>query len=395
MTFPPDAATPAAGRVTILPVPGLPEVRAGDDLAGLVAEYADGLRDGDIVVVSSKVVSKSEGRVVTASGQGTVEDTDAVRAAAVEAEAVRIVARRGTTRIVQTRHGFVMAAAGVDASNVPTGSVLLLPVDPDASARALRRGIQERLGVRVGVVVTDTFGRPWRLGQVDLAVGAAGVRVLDDYKGRSDVHGNELAVTAPAHADEVASAAELVKGKVAQVPVAIVRGLRTLVTEEDGPGARALVRPAGDDMFRLGSQEAAREALRPTVAGTVLTDAQVDPDALRRALSVVGGADQASWGFAEVDDAGSRKALLDAVGLPSSAYPLLAYVRTGEAVDRTSVLLEVGGMRDRLVLASRVEGLATCWLGVGDAVRTMIESLVGDDAEPIGLLAVGAPQRPR
>src|SRR5690606_1285436 len=169
----------------------------------------------DIVVVSSKIVSKAEGRVV--------EGLD--RSEAVDRETVRVVATRGTTRIVQTRHGFVMAAAGVDNSNVALGSLVLLPLDPDASARALRRDLSRRLSLRrIGVLVTDTFGRPWRLGQTDLAIGAAGVVPLGAYAGRTDAHGNELAVTAPAYADELSAAAGRAEGKLAQVPVAGGRG---------------------------------------------------------------------------------------------------------------------------------------------------------------------------
>lgn len=242
--------------LTIWPLRGIPEVSPGDDLAALVAEAAGAtLRDGDVVAVSSKVVSKAEGRVVAADDR---ED-------AITAETVRVVARRehpgGVTRIVQNRQGFVMAAAGVDASNTPEGTVLLLPLDPDASARALRAALQERLGVRLAVVVTDTFGRPWRVGQTDVALGVAGLVPVLDLAGSRDAHGRELHVTQTAVADEVAGAAELVMGKASQCPVAVVRGLGRHVTEDDGPGARALVRDAERDMFRLGSDEAYAEGL--------------------------------------------------------------------------------------------------------------------------------------
>ncbi len=240
--------------LTIWPVRGIPEVAPGDDLVALVADAVGGtLRDGDVLAVSSKVVSKAEGRVVAADDR---ED-------AITAETVRVVASRphpgGVTRIVQNRQGFVMAAAGVDASNTPAGTVLLLPVDPDASARRLRAGLRERLGVRVGVVVTDTFGRPWRVGQTDVAIGAAGLVVVDDLAGTRDAHGHELRVTQTAVADEVAGAAELVMGKASQCPVAVVRGLARRVSEDDGPGAVALVRDAERDMFRLGADEAYAE----------------------------------------------------------------------------------------------------------------------------------------
>ena len=239
--------------VSLTGVAGLPEVRVGDDLAALLAAAAPDLRDGDIVVVTSKIVSKAEGRTRAAPRPGDREE-------AIDAETARVVATwttdRGPTRIVVTRHGFVMAAAGVDASNAEPGTVVLLPEDPDASARRLRAGLADRLGVRVGVVVSDTFGRPWRLGQTDQTVGVAGVAVVEDLRGRTDAWGNELGVTVTALADELAGAADLVKGKLRGVPVAVVRGLDHLVTAEDGPGAAALVRPVTEDMFSMGTREA-------------------------------------------------------------------------------------------------------------------------------------------
>lgn len=384
------------GAVVVEPVRGIPEIRAGDDLAELITTHANGLRDGDIVVVSSKIVSKAEGRLVAAADRAA---NAAGRVEAIRGETVRVVAERGTTQIVQTRHGFVMAAAGVDASNVPAGSVLLLPLDPDGSARALRRGLVDRLGIVVGVVVTDTFGRPWRLGQTDLAIGAAGIRVFDDHRGRTDAHGNELAVTIPAHADELAAAAELVKGKVAQIPVAVVRGLAHLVTAHDGPGVRALVRPAEDDMFRLGSREAGREALRNPVSRQELADSPVDLDVVRRVVSVVAGdpsdlgTSGSAWAMVEVEEAEVRKPLLDAVGLPSSVpYVALPYLRTQDPVERTAALLDIGGIRDRLALAARVDGLAACWLPATRVDNAPVRALLpGPDVEPLGLLAIGLP----
>lgn len=194
-------------------LPGLGEVRPGDDLAKLISATEPGLVDGDVLLVTSKIVSKAEGRVVAADD----------REAAIDAETVRVVARRGSLRIVENRQGLVMAAAGVDASNTPAGTVLLLPADPDASARAIREGLRETLGVDVGVIVTDTFGRPWRNGLTDVAIGAAGVRVLDDLRGGSDAHGNPLNATVVATADELAAAGDLVKGKAEGLPVAVVR----------------------------------------------------------------------------------------------------------------------------------------------------------------------------
>ncbi|WP_084105343.1 coenzyme F420-0:L-glutamate ligase [Demequina sp. NBRC 110056] len=257
--------------LSIWAVDGLPEVHEGDDLASLVhaACNADprGLEAGDVLVIASKIVSKAEGRLMPA------ED----REAAITSESVRVVASRegahGTTRIVETRHGFVMAAAGVDASNVPDGHVLLLPLDPDASARSIATTVRELAGVRVGVIITDTFGRPWREGQTDLAIGAAHVAVLDDLRGSADAHGRALNVSVTAVADEVAAAADLVKGKASQRPVAVVRGL-DVVTEDAGPGVRALVRGADRDLFRWG----AREAYELGRAGAPLeADAETQP----------------------------------------------------------------------------------------------------------------------
>jgi coenzyme F420-0:L-glutamate ligase/coenzyme F420-1:gamma-L-glutamate ligase len=205
---------------------------------------------GDVVVVASKIVSKAEGRLVAAAD----------REQAISDEAVRVVASRpradgGVTRIAETRHGFVMAAAGVDSSNVPDGHVLLLPVDPDESARALAKDLAERAGVLVGVIITDTFGRPWRNAQTDLAIGAAHVRVTDDHRGTADAHGRVLEVAVTALVDEIAAAADLVKGKARGCPVAVVRGL-DVVTADAGPGVSALVRSSHQDMFRWGSDEA-------------------------------------------------------------------------------------------------------------------------------------------
>ncbi|MBW3645545.1 MAG: coenzyme F420-0:L-glutamate ligase [Actinobacteria bacterium] len=222
----------------------MPEVRSGDVLAALVAAAAGdepGLRDGDVVVVTQKVVSKAEGRMVPA-------DPASVRHL-VEAEAVRVLRRRGELLITETRHGFVCANAGVDSSNVDRGHAALLPVDPDRSARRIRDGLRARAGVEVGVIVSDTFGRAWRRGVTDVAIGCAGVAAVVDLRGTTDASGRRLEVTEVAVADELAAAAELVMGKASSVPVAIVRGVDRSWLRESSVRAE-IVRPAGEDLFR-------------------------------------------------------------------------------------------------------------------------------------------------
>ncbi len=237
------------GRIEVFGVRWL-QVQPGADLCTLLANSV-ALRDGDVVVLTSKVVSKAEGRVLRAD-----------RAEAIRAETRRVVARRGGAVIAQTRHGFVLAAAGVDASNTEPGTVVLLPDDPDSSARRLRADIQAALRRNVAVVVTDTAGRAWRMGQTDMAIGCAGITPTLDLRGSPDAYGNLLEVTTPAVADELAAAGDLVKGKASGRPVAVVRGLEHLVLPvgDDGPGAVALLREADDDLFALGAREAATAA---------------------------------------------------------------------------------------------------------------------------------------
>ena len=266
-------------RLELLAPDGVGEVREGDDLAALLAGLVE-LADGDVVLVTSKVVAKAEGRVVPGTREQLLPD-----------ETARVVARRGPTTIVRTHHGLTLAAAGIDASNVEPGHVVLLPVDPDASARRLRARLAALTGSTVAVVVTDTAGRAWRHGQTDLAVGAAGLRVLDDHAGRHDPHGNELVVTAPAVADELAGAAELVQGKLGRRPFAVVRGRDDLVlpTGDDGPGASALVRGDHEDMFGLGSREAVVRALADDAAGAVGFGAPAGVDDVAHAVAAVTG----------------------------------------------------------------------------------------------------------
>src|SRR5436190_16841455 len=233
--------------LTIFPIERVPEVRTGDVIAELLVaaarEQGTPLEPGDCVVVTQKVVSKAEGRVVPldASDPGA-------RRALIESESVRVLRRRDELIISETRHGFVCANAGIDLSNIPDGQAALLPVDPDRSARRIRDGIRAHAGVDVAVIVSDTFGRAWRIGLTDVAIGVAGLAAVVDLRGERDANGRELKVTEIAVADEIASAAELVMGKSSGVAAAIVRGL-----EEgwfrDG-SARELVRPPAEDLFR-------------------------------------------------------------------------------------------------------------------------------------------------
>ncbi|MEP6852487.1 MAG: coenzyme F420-0:L-glutamate ligase [bacterium] len=238
--------------VEILPVDGIGEVRPGDDLGAIIAGSAGWLREGDVLVVTSKIVSKSEGRLVPVHGKDPWS-RELTRQHAIDSETVRVVARRGDLRIVANRQGVVLAGAGVDASNVAGDEISLLPADPDASARRLCDAIAARLGVRVGVIISDSLGRAWRRGIIDVALGVAGLAAIQDMRGSRDKHGNELQATEIALADEIASAADLVKGKLSDIPVAVVRGLHL---RDDGAGSGPLIRTSREDMFRLGTAEA-------------------------------------------------------------------------------------------------------------------------------------------
>jgi coenzyme F420-0:L-glutamate ligase/coenzyme F420-1:gamma-L-glutamate ligase len=433
-------------EISIEGVPGLPEIEPGANLAELIVAAAPDLADGDILVVTSKIISKAEDRVVSAD-----------REDAIAAETVRVVARRGATTIAQTRHGLVLAAAGVDRSNTAPGTVVLLPADPDGSARRLRKSIGELTGANIGVLITDTMGRPWRNGQTDAAIGAAGVLPLRDHRGEADSFGNLLEVTVAAVADEIAAAAELVKGKTAQVPVAIVRGLPELVIPSavvapgqaevdgqpgadakadahgqggaDGPGAAALVRPAAEDMFRLGAADVLAE--RRTVRD--FTADPVDPAAVRRAIAaaVTAPAPHHSqpWRFAVVESEAAKARLLEDMlaawvadlrgdgfteeqiarrtrrGEPLRRAPLLIVPclladaahtypdARRNASERAMFLVAMGAGVQNLLVALAVEGLGSCWVSstlfCGPVAAAALDLPAG--WEPMGAVGVGHP----
>ena len=423
-----------ASAIEILPVTGLPEFRPGDDLSAALAAAAPWLRDGDVVVVTSKVVSKCEGRLVPAPQDP--EERDPLRRKLVDDEAVRVLARKGRTLITENRLGLVQAAAGVDGSNVGRDELALLPVDPDASAAALRAGLRERLGVDVAVVITDTMGRAWRNGQIDAAVGAAGLAVLHGYAGAVDRHGNELLVTEVAIADEIAAAADLVKGKLTAIPVAVVRGL---AVADDGTTARQLVRPGDDDLFWLGTAEALEmgrrqaQLLRRSVRRFAAEP--VPPDlieaAVAEALTAPAPHHTRPVRFVWLQTPATRTRLLDRMrdkwrsdltgdGRPADAVerrvargqilydapevviPILvpdgahSYPDAARTdAEHTMFTVAVGAAVQALLVALAVRGVGSCWIGstifAADLVRAELE--LPDDWEPLGAIAIGYPAR--
>ncbi len=422
----------SAAPVEILPVTGLAEFRPGDDLAAAIAAAAPWLRDGDVVVVTSKVVSKCEGRIVAAPSDPDARD--ALRRRLIDEEAVRVLARKGRTLITENRQGLVQAAAGVDGSNVDAAELALLPTDPDASAARLRAALRQRPGADVGVVITDTMGRAWRNGQTDAAIGSAGVPVLHGYAGARDAHGNELLVTEVAVADEIAAAADLVKGKLTGVPVAVVRGL-TLA--DDGSTAARLVRTGTDDLFWLGTAEAIdlgrRQAqlLRRSVRH--FAPDPVDPalisSAVAEALTAPAPHHTRPVRFAWLADHGRRIELLDRMKdawradlasdgrapesierrvargqilydapevvipfmVPEGAHRYPDEQRT--AAEHTMFTVAAGAAVQGLLVALAVRGVGSCWIGstifAPALVRRILE--LPQDWEPLGAIAIGYP----
>lgn len=425
----------SAATVEILPVTGLPEFRPGDDLAAAIADSAPWLRHGDIVVVTSKAISKCEGRIVAAPSDP--EERDALRRKLIDSEAVRVLARRDRTLITENRHGLIQAAAGVDGSNVGTTELALLPHDPDASAAALRNALRKKRGVDVGVVVTDTMGRAWRNGQTDAAIGAAGVPVLYGYAGAHDAHGNELRVTEVAVADEIAAAADLVKGKLTAVPVAVVRGLSL---PDDGSTAARLMRCGQDDLFWLGTAESIElgrtqaQLLRRSVRQ--FTDRPVAPEliesAVAEALTAPAPHHTRPVRFVWLADSGRRTALLDQLKdawradlagdgrasesverrvargqilydapevlvpflVPDGAHSYPDHRRT--MAEHTMFTVAVGAAVQALLVALAVRGVGSCWIGstifAADVVRSTLD--LPPDWEPLGAVAIGYAQEP-
>jgi coenzyme F420-0:L-glutamate ligase/coenzyme F420-1:gamma-L-glutamate ligase len=423
----------SAASVEILPVGGLPEFRPGDDLAGAISTAAPWLRDDDVVVITSKVISKCEGRIVEAPADP--DERDALRRKLIDGEAVRVLARKGKTLITENAIGLIQAAAGVDGSNVGSTELALLQVDPDGSAAALRTALRQRLGVSVGVVVTDTMGRAWRTGQTDVAIGAAGLTVLHGYEGARDRHGNELIVTEIAVADELAAAADLVKGKLTGIPVAVVRGLKL---RDNGTNAGSLLRPGEEDLFWLGTEESIAlgrtqaQLLRRSVRR--FSDEPVAADlieaAVAEALTAPAPHHTRPVRFVWLQDPAKRQQLLDRMRdkwradlggdgkpaeaierrvargqilydapelvipfmVPDGAHSYPDSERT--AAEHTMFTVAVGAAVQALLVALAVRGVGSCWIGstifAADLVRDQLA--LPADWEPLGAIAIGYPE---
>ena len=398
----------------VLPIPGLPEVGPGDDLADLL-DRVD-IRDGDVVVVTQKVISKQEGRIVPTSD----------RDAAIAAETVRVVAARDDLVIAETRHGFVCANAGVDASNVADGMLTLLPDDPDASAARLRRALVDRRSLeRLGVVITDTFGRPWRDGLVDIAIGVAGMPAIVDLRGTPDHGGRLLDATVVALADQVAAAAGAVMGKAERIPAAVVRGLAW--NGDDGT-AHDLVRPAELDLFRESPMQAlhARRTIRSFGDGTVPRSAVAD--AIAAACTAPAPHHTRPWLFVALDGMPAKRALLAAIadawradlrgdGTPEETIErriarsdavlgqaptlIVPFVRFAGAhpyadaeradAEREMFLLSGGAAIQNLLLALHARSVASCWISSTLFCQEETRAVLGvtDEWHALGTVACG------
>ena len=422
----------AGGTIQILPIAGLPRFRAGDDLAGALATAADWLRTGDILVVTSKIISKVEGRMVPAPTDP--EARDIARRALVDSEAVRVVARKGRTLITENKLGIVQAASGVDGSNVDGDELALLPTDPDASAAALRASLRDRLRIDVAVLITDTMGRAWRVGQTDVAIGAAGIAVTHPYEGSVDEYGNPLIVTDIAVADELAAAADLVKGKLGEIPVAVVRGL---TPRENGTTARDLLRPGEEDLFWLGTAEAIdvgrRQAVLMRRSVRDFTDEPVPADVMRAAfadaLTAPAPHHSRPVRFVWLRDRTRRVALLEAMArkwhhdltedgktessiskrvargqLLYRAPEVVIPVLTGDgrhdypddrrtAAEHTMFTVAAGAAVQGLLVALAVRDVGSCWVGSTIFAPDVVRAELGlpDDWEPLGAVAIGFP----
>ena len=371
--------------IELIPLEGLPEVEPGDDLAALLEPSlaANAASDGDVVAVTQKIVSKAEGRMVPGEDRG----------AWVERETVDVVARRGDLVITRTAHGFVCANAGVDASNVRDGFLTLLPEDPDASAERLQKELSARLGLsRLGVVITDTFGRPWREGVVDVAIGCAGLPPLVDLRGTGDDHGKELETTVVALADAVAAASGLVMTKTARVPAALVRGLGAATGDAPPGPASALVRRPEDDLFRESALIAVSAAEQSVAFGPGEVSREIVEDAVGAACAVplVG-----EWSFVALDSAAARRRVLAATGaddvLRAAPILILPCVRVSAKTSEETILLSGGATIRTLVVALHAQRIGWSWnpRGPFEAEGARAALALGDGWRPLGIVAVG------
>jgi coenzyme F420-0:L-glutamate ligase / coenzyme F420-1:gamma-L-glutamate ligase len=393
------------GSLLVVPLAGMPEVRPGDDLARLLLEAVGAagleLADGDVLAVTSKVVAKAEGRLVPLPEDAAGRER--VHRETVAAETARVVARRGRLVIAETRHGLVGANALVDASNAGGDRLVLLPADPDASAARLRRAVRALAGHDVAVVVTDTLGRPWRLGQTDVAVGLAGMGALDDWRGRADGDGRRLEVTEVAVADEVAAAADLVKGKASRVPAALLRG----VPRPAGDGrARDLVRPPADDLFRTaGTAEDLLAFLEGGPAPAAFAPDPADPAAIDRAaraaaaVPVPGGRRLHALPVPPAARAACLTACSPTPAVLAAAPTLLGCALRppqGGAGPDPSAELAAGGAVRVLELGLHAQGVAAVFVAAGPAGRAQLAAALGLEPgwRPLGLLGAGHPGPP-